>query len=68
MFIKFLFNILEDMMLLGLALDLLYLYSTGAWYDPMKWLELLEVYILIILAAFSVYRFIMHIREVSKHG
>jgi hypothetical protein len=33
-----------------LALDLLYLYFSGSWYDPIRWIELTEVVVLGILS------------------
>lgn len=50
------------MMTIVLASDLLYLYFAGAWYNPLKWVEFLELAFLfvIISAAFAkiIYRFI----------
>ena len=34
------------MMMVVLASDLLYLYYTGCWYDPIKWIEITEVVLL----------------------
>ena len=43
-----------EMLLAGLpailALDLLYLYFAGSWYDPIRWIELTEVVALIIMS------------------
>jgi hypothetical protein len=33
-----------------LALDLLYLYFAGSWYDPIRWIELTEVAVLVIVS------------------
>lgn len=43
-----------EMLLAGipvvLALDLLYLYFSGSWYDPVRWIELTEVVALVVMS------------------
>ena len=64
--IRFALNILEDLLLLVLAADLLYLYYAGAWYDPYPVILLTELAILWMLIPFSLWRFFCHIREVDN--
>lgn len=56
-------NLLEDMLLIVLAGDLLYLYYAGAWYDPVRWIELTEVVLLYLIVAFGLVRFHFHFRR-----
>ena len=42
-----------------LALDLLYLYFAGSWYDPIRWIELTEVVLLIIVSIIYLSVFIL---------
>ena len=44
-----------------LALDLLYLYFAGSWYDPIRWIELTEVAVLGIVSLVYLGMFIMKI-------
>ena len=46
-----------------MALDLLYLYFAGSWYDPIKWIEITEVSMLIVISAVYLILFIVRIRE-----
>ena len=46
-----------------LAIDLLYLYFAGSWYDPIKWIEITEVSLLIIISAVSLTTLIIKIRQ-----
>lgn len=50
-----------------MALDLLYLFFAGAWYDPDRWVEITEVIILAMLATLYAAAFvIMQRRYVDK--
>jgi ABC-type polysaccharide/polyol phosphate export permease len=46
-----------------LALDLLYLYFVGSWYDPVKWIELTEVVVLAVVSLVYLGFFISKIME-----
>ena len=59
---------LEDLLLLVLSSDLLYLYYAGAWYDPIKVIELAEVVILWALIPFALWQFIKHIKEAIRES
>jgi len=59
-------NLVEDLLLLALAVDILYLYYTGSWYEPIRAVELAELVILWTIIPFALWRFIKHIKE-GKH-
>jgi hypothetical protein len=46
-----------------LALDLLYLYFVGSWYDPVRWIELTEVTVLAVVSLVYLGFFIFKIME-----
>lgn len=46
-----------------LALDLLYLYFYGSWYDPVRWIELTEVVVLVIISLVYLGLFIFKISQ-----
>jgi hypothetical protein len=51
-----------------LALDLLYLYFAGSWYDPIRWIELTEVAVLAVMSLVYLGFFIFKIMErVRQH-
>lgn len=54
-----------EMLLAGLpavlALDLLYLYFYGSWYDPVRWIEVAEVSALVIMSVVYLGLFIFKI-------
>jgi hypothetical protein len=56
-----------DMLLAGLpavlALDLLYLYFSGSWHDPVRWIELTEVVVLVVMSLVYLGLFIFKIRK-----
>jgi len=54
-------NLLEDIFLIVLAGDLLYLYYAGVWYDSAYWIEIIEVVFLYLIIAFGLVRFYFHI-------
>lgn len=58
-------RILEDLLLIVLAGDLLYLYYSGAWYDLRYWIELAEVVLLYLIIAFGLVRLYFHLRGVK---
>jgi hypothetical protein len=59
---------LLEMLLAGLsavlALGLLYLYFSGSWYDPIRWVELTEVVALVIMSLVYLGQFIF---KISRH-
>jgi len=63
---KLFVNLLEDMFLIVLAGDLLYLYYAGGWYDPFYWIELTEVVLLSLMVAFGLVRLYFHLRGGSR--
>ena len=48
------FCLLTGLFLSVLAGDLLYLHYAGAWYDPIRWIEILEVILLYILFVWGI--------------
>jgi hypothetical protein len=46
-----------------MALDLLYLYFAGSWYDPVRWIELTEVAALVIMSLVYLGLFIFKITQ-----
>jgi hypothetical protein len=60
-----------EMLLVGLSavlsLDLLYLYFVGSWYDPIRWVELTEVVILVVISLVYLGLFIFKILERMRH-
>lgn len=50
-----------------LSLDLLYLYYSGAWYDPYKIIEVSEVLLLYAFSAIGIIRIIFKLRELKRH-
>ena len=50
-----------------LSLDLLYLYWRGHWYDPTLWIEISEVFALIMIAFWGLTEFIKAIIRVNKN-
>jgi len=63
---RFVVNMLEDLLLIGLAIDELYLYYAGAWSDPVTVIRIAELVILWGLIPFGVWRMIEHWKE-EKH-
>ena len=64
---KSVFKGIVEMLLAGLpailALDLLYLYFVGSWYDPIRWIELTEVVVLVIMSMVYLGLFIFKISQ-----
>lgn len=58
-------SMLGDVFLVVLAGDLLYLYYAGAWYDPVRWVEVSEVVLLYLLVVFALVRLYFHLRRAS---
>jgi hypothetical protein len=60
-----------DVILMGilvvLAVDLLYLYYSGAWYDPYTFIEIAEIVLLYSFTIFGILRIIHILRELKKH-
>ena len=50
-----------------LSLDILYLYYSGAWYDPYKFIEISEVVLLYAFSVIGTIRIIFKIRELKRH-
>ena len=59
-----------DVFLMGvlvvLAADLLYLYYSGAWYDPYAFIEISEIVLLYLFTIFGTLRIIHILRELKK--
>ena len=50
-----------------LSLDMLYLYYSGAWYDPYKIIEISEVLLLYAFSIIGIIRIILKLRELKRH-
>jgi membrane protein YdbS with pleckstrin-like domain len=50
-----------------LSLDILYLYYTGAWYDPYKFIEISEVFLLYAFSVIGIIRIILKFRELKRN-
>ncbi len=62
----FFIEVATNALLIALPADLLYLYYSGLWYDPIKALEVTEVvilYLVILFAFWRHYQFIIRIRK-----
>lgn len=51
-----------------LAGDLLHLYYHGSWYDPSKFIELIEVTVLYLIIILSVYWTVYYFRHFKAEG
>lgn len=49
-----------------LSIDMLYLYYSGAWYDPYKIIEISEIILLYALSILGVFRIILKLREFKR--
>lgn len=52
--------------LVVLSADLLYLYYSGAWYDPYAFIEISEIVLLYLFSIFGTLRIIHILRELKK--
>lgn len=50
-----------------LSLDVLYLYYSGAWYDPFRFIEISEVLLLYAFSILGIIRIILKLRELKRH-
>lgn len=50
-----------------LSLDILYLYYTGAWYDPYAIIEVTEVLLLYAFSIIGIVRIVLKLRELKRH-
>ena len=48
-----------------LSLDILYLYYSGAWYDPYRFIEISEVLLLYAFSIIGIIRIILKLRELK---
>jgi len=48
-------NLMSNVLLIVLALDLVYLYFAGQWYDPLSWVETIELVVLGLILIYSIY-------------
>ena len=48
-------NLMSNVLLIVLALDLVYLYFAGQWYDPLSWVETIELVALGLIVIYSIY-------------
>ena len=59
-----------DVILMGilvvLAADLLYLYYSGAWYDPYAFIEISEIVLLYLFTIFGILRIVHILRDLKK--
>ena len=60
-----------DVILMGilvvLSADILYLYYSGAWYDPYTLIEISEVVLLYVFLAVGTIRIVYKLRDLNKH-
>ena len=60
-----------DVILMGilvvLSADILYLYYSGAWYDPYTLIEISEVVLLYVFLAVGTIRIVYKLRDLKKH-
>ena len=50
-----------------LSLDILYLYYSGAWYDPYTIIEVSEVLLLYAFSIIGIVRIVLKFRELKRH-
>ena len=50
-----------------LSVDILYLYYSGAWYDPFKFIEISEVLLLYAFSVIGIVRIVLKLRELKRH-
>ena len=50
-----------------LSLDILYLYYSGAWYDPYTIIEVSEVLLLYAFSIIGIVRIVFKLRELKRH-
>ena len=50
-----------------LSVDILYLYYSGAWYDPFKFIEILEVLLLYAFSIIGIVRIVLKLRDLKRH-
>jgi len=50
-----------------LSLDILYLYYSGAWYDPYAIIEVSEVLLLYAFSIIGIVRITLKLRELKRH-
>ncbi len=67
-FVNKIINITISLFLFIMCLDLLYLYSIGAWFDSVKLMEYSEVVLLFTIGVFSFYWFIILVKRfINEH-
>ena len=54
------------LMVTALSVDLLYLYSVGAWHDPVMAIEVSEVVALFALVTLGIWGFIQEVRRAGQ--
>lgn len=63
--------IIIDVILMGilvvLSADILYLYYSGAWYDPYIFIEISEVVLLYSFSLIGIVRIVYQLRELKKN-
>lgn len=65
--LKILFDAMIALFLVVLAVDLLYLYFNGAWWDSIKAIEYTEVFILVIIVIIGIIKLIQVIKMGVKY-
>jgi len=53
--------------LVVLSVDILYLYYSGAWYDPYILIEIAEVVLLYLFSIIGTVRIFLKLRELKQH-
>ena len=53
--------------LVVLSADVLYLYYSGAWYDPYVFIEISEIVLLYSFSLIGIVRIVYKLREIKRH-
>jgi hypothetical protein len=57
--------IVTPLLVSALALDLIYLFISGKWYDQLVIVEVAEIVVLPVLVVFGIYRAVMEVRRLK---
>jgi len=63
---KAIIEAITDILLIGMATNLLYLYFVGAWSDPYILILVSELVMLVAVIGFGIYRAIMFAKNATK--
>ena len=61
--LRIFFELITQLLLAVLAADLLYLYSCGSWYDPIKAIEIAEVILLSFIVILGIVSFLIKVKK-----